>query len=319
MAHFFERIVAAQRGDPERIPPYLFSHPDVDKRIDTVAVLSRRVEIDERSTESLREGFAAARRRLELLVQTDGAPVIAPRPQKDSAEGAALRAAAEAAERDGELERAVALFRDAARHAPDDPALHFRLGELEARTGRHAAAALAFRRTLELDPTRALVFFRLGESTKALGDAQQAIYAFEQAARRAGAAGSLRARADWEVVKLTFPVIVESGLTGAPDTRAGPLGLPVEHYAQGARRLTWWGRLGRRYLDHVDTLRARWLAPGATSGIDAPLHLDKDLVASTLELPAPGALAGTWTLEIRLGDDVVLRRSVPVLDSAAAQ
>lgn len=319
MAHFFERIVAAQRSDPERIPPYLFSHPDVDKRIDTVAVLNRRVEIDERPTESLREGFEAAHRRLELLLQNDGAPVIAPRAPQDSAEVAALRSAAEAADQNGDLERALALFRDAAQRAPDDPGLQFRLGEVEARTGRHAAAALAFRRTLELDPTRALVFFRLGESTKALGDAQQAIYAFEQAARRAGAAGSLRARADWEVVKLTFPVVVESGLTGAPDPGADPLGLPVEHYARGARTLTWWGRLGARYRDHIDTLSVRWLAPGATSGSDTPLRVDGDVVASTLELPAPGAAAGSWTLEIRLGDDVVLRRSVAVLDSVAAQ
>ena len=116
----------------------------------------------------------------------------------------------------------TSLLREAAQRAPDDPGIQFRLGELEARSGRHAAASLAFRRTLELDPTRALVFFRLGESTKARGDAQQAIYAFEQAARRAGPAGNLRARADWEVVKLTFPVVVESGLTGAPE--AGSLG-----------------------------------------------------------------------------------------------
>ncbi len=319
MARFFERIVAAQRGDPERIPPYLFSHPDVEKRIDTVEVLSRRVEIDEHSTDALRQGFSDAKRRLEFLLQSDGAPFLAPRPPEDPADAAALRAAAEAAEQDGDPGRALELLRDAAQRAPVDPGIQFRLGELEARSGRHAAAALACRRTLELDPTHALVFYRLGESTKALGDAQQAIYAFEQAARRAGSAGSLRARADWEVVKLTFPVVVESGLTGPPDAGSGPLGLPVERYARGARTLTWWGRLGPRYIEHAETLRARWLEPGATGGSDAPLHVDGVLVASSLELPAPGAATGDWTLEIRLEDDVVLRRGVPVVDSVTAQ
>jgi predicted Zn-dependent protease len=318
MARFFERIVAAQHRDPERIPPYLFSHPDVEKRIDTVEVMSGRVEIADRPASGLEQGFAEARERLARLQQTGGAPVIAPRPPADAAGVEALREA-DAAEQRGDLEEALRLLRAAAERWSDDPGLLFRLGEIEARTGRHAAATLSFRRTLALDPTRALVFFRLGESTRELGDAQQAIYAFEQAARRAGAAGNLRARADWEVVKLTFPVIVESGLTGPPPPGAGPLGLPVERFAPGARRLTWWGRLGPRFTAHADDLRARWLAPGDSVGRDTAFEAEQDVVATFLELPAPGAAAGDWTLEIRLGETRVARQRIPVEEAASLQ
>jgi tetratricopeptide (TPR) repeat protein len=318
MSRFFERIVAAQHRDPERIPPYLFSHPDVDKRIDTVAVMSHRVEITPHEHEELRQAFEAAKQRLQLLKQRDGAPLIVRSPET-SAEVEALTTAASAAEQQEDAERALALLREAAQLAPDDAGILFRLGELEARTGRHAAAALHFRRTLELDPTRALVFYRLGESTKALGDSQQAIYAFDQAARRAGAAGSLRARADWEVVKLTFPIVVESGLTGAPDPDAGPLGLPVEHFVRGARMLTWWGRLGPRFTEHSDSLTARWFGPGETRGTETPIEVDDDLIATSLELAEPGATPGTWSLEILLEGDVVTRSAVSVVDAVGGQ
>lgn len=317
MARFFERIVALQRDDPERIPPYLFSHPDVDKRIDTVEIMSRRVAVANRPTDALRAGFAAAQQRLAQLTASDGKPVIASRPA--DAEAEALLTAAEAAVQAEQPERALALLRQAAARAPADPRVHFRIGELEAQAGRNAEAARAFRRTLELDPTRALVFFRLGEVTKAQGDAQQSVFAFEQAERRAGAAGTLRARAEWEVVKLTFPLVVESGLSGPSREGKGPLGLPVDRYPAGARTLTWWGRLGPRYVEHAEKLSARWLPPGGAQADALPVRpLDDDLVQSVLELPAAGAPAGDWTLEVLLDGDVVWRRGVPVVAATPA-
>ncbi|HVH18944.1 MAG TPA: tetratricopeptide repeat protein, partial [Myxococcota bacterium] len=213
-----------------------------------------------------------------------------------------------------DVERALELLRDAQEQAPSDPAVHFRIGELEAQRGNLDAAALAFRRTIELDPTRALVFYRLGEVTRDQGDAQMAIYAFEQASRRAGAAGSLRARADWQVVILTFPLVRESGLSKSAKDEA-ELGLSVEGFPAGARELGWWGRLGPRYVERAEEMRARWLPPGATIAEDEPLRVKGDLATSVLELPEPGAAAGSWTLEIWLDRDVLLRRSVQVGDA----
>jgi predicted Zn-dependent protease len=315
MARFFERIVALQHGDPERIPPYLFSHPDVEKRVDTVAIMSRRVEVVPRDLTALRASFDAARARLPQILASQGAPVIAAKP--GGADAQALAGAADAAAQAEDPARALALLRDAQALAPSDPALVFRIGELEAQRGNLDAAALAFRRTIELDPTRALVFFRLGEVTRDQGDAQMAIYAFEQASRRAGAAGSLRARADWQVITLTFPVVRESGLTAAAEDE-GELGVAVERYPAGARELTWWGRLGPRYLERAEEMRARWLPPGASVADDAPLRMKGDLATSILELPAPGAAPGSWTFQILLDRDVLLRRQVPVGDAAGA-
>jgi predicted Zn-dependent protease len=312
MARFFERIVALQHGDPERIPPYLFSHPDVDKRIDTVEIMSRRVEAIPRDNGALRASFEAAKARLPQLLASKGAPVITAKPA--DAEAQSLLAAADAAAQAEDLERALELLRDAQEQAPSDPAVHFRIGELEAQRGNLDAAALAFRRTIELDPTRALVFYRLGEVTRDQGDAQMAIYAFEQASRRAGAAGSLRARADWQVVILTFPLVRESGLSKSAKDE-GELGLSVEGFPTGARELGWWGRLGPRYVERAEEMRARWLPPGATIAEDEPLRVKGDLATSVLELPEPGAAAGSWTLEIWLDRDVLLRRSVQVGDA----
>ena len=311
MARFFERIVAVERADPERIPPYLYSHPDVEKRIDTVEMMARRVEVTPKDNDAMRAGFEAAKARLVQLQEGHGAPVISARPADADTE--ALLTAAETAASAEQHERAVELLRNAAQRAPSDPRISFRIGELEAQAGHDEEAAAAFRRTIEIDPTRALVFYRLGEVSKAQGDAQLAIYAFGQASRRAGEKGTLRARADWEVVKLTFPLVVESGLTGSSGSLLHRgLGAAVEHYPVGARQMTWWGSLGRRYLERAKELRARWLPPGATSGEELPIHIDDTYVHSTLDLPEPGATAGKWTLEIVLDNDVLLRRTVPV-------
>ena len=321
ISRFFERIVAVKSQDPLRIPPYLYSHPDVEQRIDTVRTLSSRVEVLPKpaETEPLRAAFTRAKTRLETLLAQQGKPLIAPRAAA-SADVEALLASASQADEAGADEQALALLQEAAARAPDDPRVHFRIGELEARAQRHAAAALAFERTLEIDPTRALVFFNLGESTKALGDRQRAVYAFEQAARRAGAAGSLRARANWEVIKLTFPVVVESGLSARLDAETGALGLPVDRYAVGARSLSWWGRLGPRYLEHAEELTAHWIPPGEREGESTPVRvLDQGLVATALELPEPGASAGSWALELRLQGDVMLHLDIPVGEPATAR
>jgi predicted Zn-dependent protease len=317
MGRFFARIVEVEKRDPAHIPPYLYSHPDVDKRIDTVDALAHRVEIVPHPTDELRREFAAAQERLAQLQQSGGAPIFVARPEAEPLEVAALLSAADEASRSEDHERALALLNQAAERAPDDPAVWFRIGELESAAGHRDAAARAFERNLDLDPTHALVFYRLGELTKAEGNAQEAIYAFEQAARRAGAKGTLRARANWEVIKLTFPLVVESGLSGPRDERSGPLGLAVDRYAAGARRLAWWGHLAPRYVDRAKDLGARWLPPGATTGEETPVKLhDRVIAATELDLPEPGASAGTWTLEILLDGDPVLRRAVQVGDAA---
>jgi predicted Zn-dependent protease len=310
LSHFLERIVAQEHADPQHVPPYLYSHPDPDKRVDTVEVMARRTQVVARPNDALRESFEAAKARLPDLMASQGAPVITAKPGGPEAQ--ALLAAADTAVQTEDTERALTLLREAQQQAPSDPAVTFRMGEIEAQSGHPAEAADAFRRTIELDPTRALVFYRLGEVTRDQGDAQLAVYAFEQAARRAGAAGTLRARSDWRVVTLTFPLVTESGLTGATRSGKDELGVAVERYPEGARKLTWWGRLGPRYVKHAKEMRARWLAPGESAAEEKKLSVDSSMITSTMDVPAPGAKTGSWTLEIRFEGDTLLKRSVPV-------
>jgi hypothetical protein len=63
-------------------------------------------------------------------------------------------------------------------------------------------------------------------------------------------------------------------------------------------------------------MQARWLPPGAEVADAEPLRVKGDLATSLLELPEPGARAGTWTLEIVLDRDVLLRRKVQVGDAS---
>ena len=176
---------------------------------------------------------------------------------------------------------------------PDDPRVPFRVGELLAAQGRHAEAIEAYRRTVRLDPTRALVFFKLGRSYREIGERHRAVYAFEQASLRAGAGNVLQRRADWEVEKLTFTIVPESGVsrrrpargaTRARSRAASPI-VPGRHAPD---RLVGAARQSLRSLLR-DQIRVRWLAPDGHVVQDEKAERPrKPYVASSLAFDAPG-------------------------------
>ena len=47
------------------------------------------------------------------------------------------------------------------------------------------------------------------------------------------------------------------------------------------------------------------------------MRVEESYVGSVLELAAPGAATGRWTVEVVLDDDVIERRAVPVSPFAA--
>jgi hypothetical protein len=63
-------------------------------------------------------------------------------------------------------------------------------------------------------------------------------------------------------------------------------------------------------------MRVRWRDPsGGVAGETPVVKLERPYAGATLELPAPGAATGRWTLEVLIDEDVIERRDVPVRDS----
>jgi hypothetical protein len=90
----------------------------------------------------------------------------------------------------------------------------------------------------------------------------------------------------------------------------------VESFRPGARRLAWWGKLGLRFQSALDHMRVRWRDPsGGVAGETPVVKQGRPYAGATLELPAPGAASGRWTLEVLIDEDVIERRDVPVRDS----
>lgn len=69
----------------------------------------------------------------------------------------------------------IAQFRNMTANVPDDELGHFRLGQLLAEDGQHAAAAESFERTLELSPTFSKVYQLLGETLLKLDQKDKAV------------------------------------------------------------------------------------------------------------------------------------------------
>lgn len=92
---------------------------------------------------------------------------------------------ARAAERQGDVNRTAALWRDILVQAPDHVEAHLRLGEILAGAGDGAAAIEHFQRAAAADPASAPVHCALGRALALHGDVEGAIAAFRRAANAA--------------------------------------------------------------------------------------------------------------------------------------
>ena len=141
ITRFFERILAEQRATPDHIPPYLFTHPNVEDRIS--AVRAQAEKLHPPTAEAASPGDDAALReaqtRLAQLIDARRASLPGP-PPPDPALIDPMLAEAERLAAAGEPDAALLQLARAEASQPDDPRVPFRVGELLAEQGRHAEA-----------------------------------------------------------------------------------------------------------------------------------------------------------------------------------
>ncbi len=313
ITRFFDRILAEQRRHPVNVPPYLFSHPDVEDRIEAVEIAAENLRPIRKPESGFAEALADAQLRIALLLDTGrltlpGAAAAADRSNSDPLLDEANRLA-----EGGDRDEALLVLARVEALEPNDPRVSFRIGELLSEAGRHREAVQAFRRTVRLDPTHALVFFKMGQSYKELSDRHHAVFAFEQAQTRSGETSAMQRRAEWEIEKLTFTILLETGLAdGIAGTGTDtPLGDTREDFQHGVGQIAWWGRLNHRFSSYTDQMTVRWTDPeGQLVQETAVKRYAKPYIGSVLELAAPDAVAtGEWTVEARIDDDVLDRHS----------
>jgi predicted Zn-dependent protease len=311
ITRFFERILDIQRRQPSRIPPYLYSHPAVEERIEAVRLQAEGLEPVKRRDPDWNERLGRVQARLGLLLDLGRNSLPPPAQTADTRRTDPLLAEADARAQRGEIDAALLSLARAEQIEPNDPRVSYRIGELLQASGRPTDAAEAFRRTLRLDPSRALVFFKLGQAYKEVGNRQQAVFAFEQASWRGSESSGLRGRARWEVEKLTFPVVLESGFSDRIPSEILPPAAR-DGFTSDAPRMGWWGRLGPHFVPHADRLELRWLDPQQKEALRAPpMRMERLYLGSVLEPKGPLA-AGRWTVEVLLDGDVVRRDAVTV-------
>lgn len=312
MARFFERIVAAELPGGIHLPPYLYSHPDVDQRIDAVKQRAGSLRVTAESGSDLEAAFRDAQVRLELLVASGRTSLLGARPY-DRALTDPLLAEADAAARAGEVDAAIERLLAAEGAEPSDPRVPFRLGELLEARGRTRDAIAAWRRAVALDPSVALAFFRLGNAYQALGERHEAAYYFEQAERRFAAGGAFQRRAQLALQTLSYPPVVAAGLADGREAEGAETvaGAAREEFAAGDAEAVWWARLDPHYAPLRERVRVRWIDPaGARVQEGAAEPGPKAHVVARLSLG--GELRerfGRWHVEATLEGQVIDRRS----------
>ncbi len=315
MARFFERIVEQEKKENRapgvQIPPYLFSHPDVEDRIVTVETLGPRMRPQIAADPSFEPRLREVQARLAVLADAKrgsvriSAPPRVPSSDLALAEADRLAAVEQPAAAVAVLERAEAL-------APADPRLPYRRGEILAQSGRPRDAIPAWKRALDLDPQQAMTLYRLGLACREVGDARSAIFYLEQAARRFGEKSELQKAARFEVKKLTWKPFDASGIADGSEERAADTvaGYARDRFTSRDEKVVWWGRLNPRYDEHEEDLRVRWRDPsGDVRREEPPVSLSGPVYASELPLRnEPDLVPGAWTVQVLLENDVVEER-----------
>lgn len=312
-AHFFQRILDLQARYPNNIPPYLFSHPEVAERIRGVEEQAKTLAPVREPAPGTRERFRAMQARLAQLIDLNRPELLGTGVDTDAKADDSELERIDQLIAEEHLDAALADLAGLSIATPLDPRIPFRIGDVLYQSGRLDGAIAAYRETLQLDPSRALVFYKLGIAYRDRGDRHRAVFALEQAAQRGNPSGPLSTRARWEVVKLTFGVIVEAGFgDGTKGNSADtPAGAAVEQYRLGDEQLVWWGRVSGPLLSKRNDIRVRWRDPsGSILRESAAESAGRLHLISRMALPADAE--GEWLLEVVLDESIVHRSRVRV-------
>lgn len=315
LVRFFERIQLEQRRlPPGQIPPYLFSHPQVESRISVVRQLAEEFPVGAPPEPALEERFRAIQQQLAWLVRQRRATAPAD-PNFDRAVADPLLASAARLREAGRIDDALAALDRAEGTSSEDPRVPFRRAELLEAQGRLPEAIAAYRRAVHLDPHQTATLLALGRAHRAAGQRREALFFLEQASYRAGPKGRARVQIDAEIERLTFPIVLESGFATGEATRDRDvlLGSHETHQPAGTTRLAWWARLGPHWRDRATHFRVRWIdGSGEPSAAERPDRTHGHLIASK-RLRAERD-PGPWTVELLFGDDVVHRETLSAAD-----
>jgi tetratricopeptide (TPR) repeat protein len=311
LVRFFERIQVEQRKlPPGQIPPYLFSHPQVEERIEVVRASAQRVQPGAPPPPELEREFHAVQQRLGWLVRNKRAAMPAdPRFDRAAAEPA-LGEAARLHEAGRSVE-ALAVLDAAEREHPEDPRIPYRRAELLEAAGRLDDAIAAYRRAVYLDPNQAATLLALGRAQRSAGRRRDALFFLEQASFRAGPSGRARAQIDGEIERLIFPVLLDSGFAAGAAAGDDGATLAADDAAlpPDARRLAWWGRLGPHWRGRASYFRVRWRDAAGQAGEPQGADRERGHLIARRKLDA-GEAARPWTLELLYGDEVVHRATI---------
>ncbi|HJO23234.1 MAG: M48 family metalloprotease [Myxococcota bacterium] len=315
ITRFFERILEVQERYPQTIPPYLYSHPDVDDRIRSVEQQAKNLRATGAPDPRFAEELRVAQGRLAYLLDTDRENVPPPSPPENPRRLDPHLQRADRLAQEGQVDEALIVLSSAERLEPNDPRAAYQIAELLAARGRHHEAIVAYRRTVRLDPTRARVFYRMGLAHRAVGSRHSAVHAFEQAARRAGTRSDLRKRCDWQIETLVFPPFDEMSFADArTETLDERPAARLDVFPAQTAGVAWWGHLDERYDGYAERFRVRWHGPRGVR-VETPVEEAGDGWArSVLELP-PDAVPGEWKTEVLYEGDVLERSSFQLQSS----
>ena len=308
MGRFFERIVAADVPSAIEIPPYLYSHPDLEKRISGVELRASTLRITGHYEPALEASFRAAQARLARLIEL-GRTSLQGVPPFDRTRTDPYLERASAAARAGHTEEALTELDAAERVEPNDPRISFRAGEILKDAGRTREAITAWRRTVALDSSVALAYYHLGDAYKQLGNRHDAAYWYEHAERRFKQGGAYQQRAHLALQTLEYPPVSAAGLAAANEAVGGAASRDV--FARGETEAIWWAKLDKRYALLRRRVKVRFTDPAGTVAQEStPEKLPDGHIGARLALA--GRASGTWEVEAALDGQVIDRRSFAV-------
>jgi len=318
MAHFFEKIEAEERPGAIEIPPYLYSHPALKDRIQSVETEAPTLRIHGSPPAELAAEMPEAQLRLTELIEAQRTSFAQSTGPVDHSAGDAVLAASEGRAIEGDLNGAIAVLAAGEKTVPGDPRIPFREGELLEMAGRRSEAIAAYHRTLRLDPTRAQVLYKMGLACKANGERHRAVFYLEQAERRFGEKSELQKKAAREVEKLTFRVVTNAGLADGSEARAAntAAGFSREAFQMSDSEAVWWAKVHARYYsnDLLKKMTVRWIDPSGAVHAETPVELRgrPDVIARLPIRPDGGIQPGVWTAEALFEGDVVDQRTFSI-------